>query len=233
VLLYAARIQGLDPWLVTSWGRNAPGIEGRSFDRHDVSGNEALAAAAAADRLPVSRLGSFERVTRIAVSGGVPARGELLTSLDFSGIPALVVARASDAVAKSSICPAPRGDGYFSEQHVQHETVGGRRSTFGYGWGPVDREGVRLEQREGELLISLARPRAIDVVLTIVSDGAGATIGLAVNGSAIETRSLAGDQGTYRWTIPAAAWKTGVNRAVVAAPPGLRVRAIDLVATDR
>jgi hypothetical protein len=233
IILYAARERGLDPWIVTSWGSSAPRMEARSFIRGERPEIDALAAWAARDRLARTALGSLDNVYRIAISGGAPASGVLLTSLDFSGIPAVVLARASDSQRTVSICPAPRGDGYFSEPTVRHEPIGGRRSTFGYGWGPFERQGVRLEQPEGELLISLAGPRAIDVVLSVTPGESGGTISLVVNGVAIDTKPLAAGPGTYRWTTTEAVWKAGVNQAVVESQPGLRVQSIELVATDR
>jgi hypothetical protein len=208
-------------------------VETRAFRRDDPAHREAWAASAVSDHLAAGALESFASVQRIEIAGGAAARGTLLTSLDLSGVPSVLLGRSLDARRPATICPAPRG-ALFADPAIRRESIGGRRSSFGDGWDPAERrQGVttrRLARPEGEVLVSLARAMPIDVVLSVIPDGTGGTITLRINGTAIDTTPLRTDAALYRWTVPASLWKAGVNQVVVLSQPGIRISEIELLA---
>jgi hypothetical protein len=216
VVLYAGRERALDPWGVRSWGVLAPRV-----DSVPVSGTESGVPDA---------VRSATSIRRVDISGGGGASS--LTSLDFSGIPKVVIARSLVDDPSTEICPAPRGNGLFDDLEVRREVVSGRRSSFGDGWGPMERvEGGSsrvLQRSEGELLIGLARTLPLEVVVRASHDRHG-IIALRINGVMLAMRPLVEPPNEYRWVTPASIWRTGVNQVFVVSQPGIRIGEIAVV----
>jgi hypothetical protein len=204
----------------------------RSFRRNDAASQVSLTASMAEDRLPSGAVASLADVHRIEIVGGAAARGMLLTSLDFSGVPSVLLGRSLDARRVASVCPAPREEELFTDPDVRRQSIG-HRASFGAGWDTVTRQpGItawRLKQSEGELLFSLARAMPMDVLLSLLPIEAGGTITLRINGIAVAVKPLITAGGGYRWVVPANLWRAGLNEVFVVSQPGIRVSEIELV----
>jgi hypothetical protein len=174
---------------------------------------------------------SATSIRRVDISGGGGAPS--LTSLDFSGIPAVVLARSLVDDPSAEICPAPRGNGLFDDPEIDREVVSGRRSTFGDGWGPMERVGGAssrvLQQSEGELLIGLARALPLEIVVRASSEDGRGSIALRINGVGLAVRPLLEPLNEYRWITDARIWRAGVNQVFVVSQPGIRIGEIAVV----
>jgi hypothetical protein len=96
--------------------------------------------------------------------------------------------------------------------------------TFGWGWHGPEQDGRGAFRwsngAETELLVQLTRTGQIRVDVDASAAAADlsddqVTITLVVNGQALAVQPMV--RGTHRWLVPAARWKTGMNRV------GLRV----------
>lgn len=237
VVLYAARDRPLAPWRVLSWSVLAPHIAHRSFRSIDRGVEPALGQALEADGLTAAALGGWSAVHRIQISGGATASASSLTSLDFAGLPARVLARAAADDPIAAVCPAPRGEGLFSNPDVRQESLRPTPSSFGDGWigpGRASSREWRLSGTEGELLIALAQPvtMTITVTLTPPSD-TGAAVALRVNGTTLPAQPLRTNTGTYEWAVAAAVARAGVNQIFVIGQPGTMLTDMRFVRIDR
>ena len=98
--------------------------------------------------------------------------------------------------------------------------------TFGWGWHDPERDGRGAfrwsDGAETELLVQLTRTGQVGVEVDASAAAADlsddpVTIALVVNGQALAVQPMARGTQTHRWLVPAARWKTGMNRV------GLRV----------
>jgi hypothetical protein len=100
-----------------------------------------------------------------------------------------------------------------------------RDELFGDGWHPVEEDaagGFRWTAAPAaHVLVPLGRVSAIRVgVRARVWEDADAqdVVGLRVNGHRLEPLAVAHGWGTYEWSVPADAWRVGVNDVVVESP---------------
>ena len=98
--------------------------------------------------------------------------------------------------------------------------------TFGWGWHDPERDGRGVfrwsDGAETELLVQLTRTGQVRVEVDAAAAAVDlsddqVTITLLVNGQALAVQPMARGTQTHRWLVPAARWKTGMNRV------GLRV----------
>jgi hypothetical protein len=208
-MLRATRERPLDPWVVATWGPLEP--------RLTVTESPATASQPA---------NQFSYDVELRAGSSHPS----LVSLDFSGLPAALAGRATGDVLA---CAAPRGSGLFADPSVRSEVVSGRRSTFGAGWGPLERIGGTLSHElratEGELLLASARSLAVRVAVTLTAADRDGTIALVANGTALESHGLARrTDATIAWTVPASLWRAGMNQLFVTSHPGVRVKGVEI-----
>ena len=98
--------------------------------------------------------------------------------------------------------------------------------TFGWGWHDPERDGRGVfrwsDGAETELLVQLTRTGQVRVEVAAAAAAADlsddqVTITLLVNGQALAVQPMVRGTQIHRWLVPAATWKTGMNRV------GLRV----------
>jgi hypothetical protein len=82
------------------------------------------------------------------------------------------------------------------------------------GWGPVEESAGAQARRvagRARLFAPLDLPEPLDVSLTAMAPGAGATVELYVNGHRFGPRALGPVWGEAAWPVPAEAWRRDLN----------------------
>lgn len=158
----------------------------------------------------------------------VARRGPL--SVELGEVPAQAYARFESTASTDAgleLCGTLSGEPRFVADGPSATTVElAQLDAIGWGWHDLEGEGAGSfrwsDGAEGGLLLQLNRGGQIrvDVDASSVAADLGddeVTITLLVNGRDVADHPMAGGPQTYQWLVPAAQWKTGMNRL------GLRV----------
>jgi hypothetical protein len=93
----------------------------------------------------------------------------------------------------------------------------------GRGWSAPEREGGltwrRTQGRRSTLRVPLRAPADIVIEVRARAEAAGDRLALAVNDAPAGERPLLAGWADYRFPVPAAAWRAGVNRVRLGGPP--------------
>ncbi|MEO2194464.1 MAG: hypothetical protein ABGY72_00030, partial [bacterium] len=185
---------------------------GMQQDRDRVPPGVDWAAAPVVRRVQVTRLGA--------------------AAIAFGEAPRVAYVRyeSSDPTREGlELCGTVSGEPLFATGAPPVATVPvAQLGTFGWGWHDPERDGRGAfrwsDGAETELLVQLTRTGQVRVEVDASAAAADlsddqVTITLVVNAQALAVQPMARGTQTHRWLVPAARWKTGMNRV------GLRVSA--------
>ncbi|MEZ5319788.1 MAG: hypothetical protein R2752_20470 [Vicinamibacterales bacterium] len=181
----------------------------------DVAGAAAAAIRAAPYALRLETAAASGRsMLALRLGGSAPIAVARLEG-DGSRPPADGESGPADTVR---ICSAMRGIGLFADVATTRETVPlGDADLFAYGWDRLEYQGARRRRwtrvPRAELLVPLARTMSLDVEIEIEAAGRPGTVAtLAVNDAFTASLTLEAGVRVYRWSVPAEAWRIGMNR---------------------
>lgn len=195
-----------------------PTVE-RRFLTADDDGRSRLAVALQRDEAPFgpSLLGTAV-VERLQLEGGA-------SSVSFRGAPAIAFARFRPGTANVSmveLCGTVWGEALLADPDAPSVAIPiADLDRLGWGWHGVEEDGAGAfrwsDGPETETLLHLTRTGPIRVEVDISGaavdlTNAPVTVTVVVNGNEMTPLTMARDVGTYAWSVPQIAWKTGMNR---------------------
>jgi hypothetical protein len=198
-----------------------------TVDTSDARDSVVLDGLLAADRLDRARLHGRRYVERLEIEADAePSAATTVLNLRAGVAHPIAVARAIES-SGSEACAGTLGTyDLFAGclDCIEGLSVNATRDDlFGSGWHtfePDKHGGVRwTTDADAHLLLPLAKVGTIDVDLRAQSadDRTASAIGLIVNGRELPSAPLAPDPRTHRWSVPAEAWRKGINDVIVRA----------------
>jgi hypothetical protein len=231
MLFYLAADAPLTPRLVVAQGTGDPRFDVRTLVSPAAAAggnaqNVMLTDGVGASQLPRGAAYVYRAQVSVNDQGGSSS-----FALDFGGIPVAALAWARvdrDNPKRATVHAIPSGVwDLFSSAGTQEETVtiGDERqeAIMGRGWHGPERDDARtfrwMSKREAELAVPFARTGDFTVGVTArpltAPPSATPRLGISVNGTALEMKPMQADWGRYEWTVPAAAWRQGLNAVVL------------------
>lgn len=193
--------------------------------RYDKAQPDGLAAAAdALSQDGIADAAEFLRAPEMITIDVAPGRtGPSLLALRLGGSADLAVARVigTGRPAPVQVCSAMRnGPAVFAapkDESVSEAFDLANAELLPYGWDRLEHFGERQRRwtraRESVLLVPVASPEDATVEIDLEPAGlAGAVFTLRVNDVTLAPKALAPGAHTYRFQVPAHAWRAGMNR---------------------
>lgn len=222
---FFAGCQGTDPCPAIE----EPALDWQAYAPGDPDQRVQLEARLAADGLEGVELPSPDvRVTRIVAA--VDDQGQFVAfQLGLGAVPIRMFARArTDMVddRRGSLCEVPSGPGLFAARDERRRVISMRGEpgvVFGSGWHPREGRGDDAfrwtAEPEAWLLLPLARHGAFRLTIEARRlEGAARPpqrLSVEVNGWRGAPRPLTPDWRSYRWDVPASAWRQGMNEVAL------------------
>jgi hypothetical protein len=229
---YLASATALTPRLVIAQGSGLPRLDVRTLRSPSSAGFMAAAVApASADAFDWSALPPDARYLYRAEIR-VNDQGDFSTfAIDLGGVPSAAFASARvdrDNPKRARVHSIPKGPwDLFAEpgKAAERVTLGDepQEALLGQGWHGPEREGEHkfrwMAAREAGMALPFAEPGPLVVEVTARPmdrpDAAPVRLGLSVNDTALDSKSMQPGWNRYEWAVPASAWRPGLNAVVL------------------
>ena len=238
LVLYLGSRTPLDPRPERLPHRYVPRVMVQSYRTSDDDDASSLRAALARDdtSAPVE-LDEWAYVSRVEAASPPGGRSQL--ALRLGGFVEAAFARqtAGRSTADTFVCStahttarlfAATDDALAVDLDLDDD------DSFVFGWDSVERTGARQFRwtlaPEAGLFVTLAQPVDLQIEITATAAAGSGTMLLRVNDDELPVVSLQPGERVHRWTVPAAAWASGLNR--VSLQVSDLVRAVDLGARE-
>jgi hypothetical protein len=239
LVIYLRSGHPLAPHLGDLPHQRVPALRVAAFRASDRAERESLRALVSADALtdPESWLAApyVYRVESSSTSG----RRQL--ALMLGGFPDGAVARGKDGGGAVTLCAAVRENrpAVSANATVASEEIDmANRDLFVFGWDRVERDGRDrfrwTRALEAEMLVSISGASPTTLELDCGPDGAtDIELRVRVNGDTLPPATLELGLHRYRWTLPARAFHTGMNRLSIGTSALTRPMDVGRGADDR
>ena len=223
LVIYARSGHPLDPRQRPLAHHQVAEVRVQAFRSTDATASASLRAAIAADGLAYApRWLAAAYVYRIDVESSWNGRRQL--ALDLGGFADAAVARVASGPGRTvTLCAAMRENTptiSAAMSPAAGEIDLANRDLFVYGWDRVEGQGRDrfrwTRALDAELLVPVARAAPMVLELDCVPTGApNIELRVRINGEWLPPAALVPGTQTYRWTVPVAALRDGLNRVSI------------------